>query len=160
MTGWRLGYGAGPLKALIAAMAVVQSQATSCPSSISQAAAVASADGAARRGARALPSVPGAARSGRGRAQRSQPALPRVPEGRVLHLASCEGVLGRTTPGGMLLRTDADFCAYLLREHHVAVVPWAGAGAGTATSAFRTLPLPPICRRPAHASSAPARPLF
>ncbi len=30
MTGWRLGYGAGP-KALIAAMAVVQSQATSCP---------------------------------------------------------------------------------------------------------------------------------
>ncbi len=27
------------------------------------------------------------------------------------------------TPGGMLLRTDAAFCAYLLREHHVAVVP-------------------------------------
>ena len=44
MTGWRLGYGAGP-KALIAAMAVVQSQATSCPSSISQAAAVAALTG-------------------------------------------------------------------------------------------------------------------
>eukprot|EP01035_Chromulina_nebulosa_P059700 gene59700-81691_t len=39
MTGWRVGYGAGP-RALIAAMAVVQSQTTSCPSSISQAAAI------------------------------------------------------------------------------------------------------------------------
>lgn len=47
----------------------------------------------------------------------------RVPEGAFYTFASSEGVLGRTTPGGMLLRTDADFCAYLLREHHVAVVP-------------------------------------
>ena len=47
----------------------------------------------------------------------------RVPEGAFYTFASCEGVLGRTTPGGLLLRTDADFCAYLLREHHVAVVP-------------------------------------
>ena len=47
----------------------------------------------------------------------------RVPEGAFYTFASCGGVLGRTTPGGLLLRTDADFCAYLLREHHVAVVP-------------------------------------
>ena len=40
MTGWRLGYGAGPAW-LIRAMAKVQSQTTSCPSSISQASAVA-----------------------------------------------------------------------------------------------------------------------
>ncbi len=44
MTGWRIGYAGGP-KALIKAMAVVQSQATSCPSSISQAAAVAALNG-------------------------------------------------------------------------------------------------------------------
>lgn len=44
MTGWRLGYCGGP-KALIKAMTVVQSQATSAPSSISQAAAVAALDG-------------------------------------------------------------------------------------------------------------------
>lgn len=44
MTGWRLGYGAGP-KSLIAAMAVVQSQSTSNPCSISQAAAVAALNG-------------------------------------------------------------------------------------------------------------------
>lgn len=39
MTGWRLGWGIGP-EWLVAAMAVVQSQSTSCPSSVSQAAAV------------------------------------------------------------------------------------------------------------------------
>lgn len=44
MTGWRIGYGAGP-KALIAAMAVVQSQTTSCASAISQSAAVAALTG-------------------------------------------------------------------------------------------------------------------
>ena len=31
-----------------------------------------------------------------------------LPEGAFYTFASCEGVLGRTTPGGMLLRTDAD----------------------------------------------------
>ena len=46
-----------------------------------------------------------------------------MPEGAFYTFASCEGVLGRTTPGGALLRTDADFCDYLLREFHVAVVP-------------------------------------
>mgnify|MGYP001064776978 FL=1 len=44
MTGWRIGYAGGP-KALIKAMAVIQSQATSCPSSVSQAAAVAALNG-------------------------------------------------------------------------------------------------------------------
>ena len=122
MTGWRLGYGAGP-KALIAAMAVVQSQATSCASSISQAAAVAALTG---------PQDVVAERCRAFQARRdlvvaalnASPGLRcRVPEGAFYTFASCEGVLGRTTPGGMLLRTDADFCAYLLREHHVAVVP-------------------------------------
>lgn len=122
MTGWRLGYGAGP-KALIAAMAVVQSQATSCPSSISQAAAVAALTGpqdVVRERCQAFQDrrdlVVGALNA--------SPGLRcRVPEGAFYTFASCEGVLSRTTPGGMLLRTDADFCAYLLREHHVAVVP-------------------------------------
>lgn len=122
MTGWRLGYGAGP-KALIAAMAVVQSQATSCPSSISQAAAVAALTG---------PQDVVAERCQQFQNRRdlvvaalnASPGLRcRVPEGAFYTFASCEGALGRTTPGGMLLRTDADFCAYLLREHHVAVVP-------------------------------------
>lgn len=46
MTGWRIGFAAGP-RALIRAMAVVQSQSTSCPSSVSQAAAIAALNGPA-----------------------------------------------------------------------------------------------------------------
>lgn len=46
MTDWRLGYAGGP-SALIRAMAVVQSQSTSCPSSVSQAAAIAALNGPA-----------------------------------------------------------------------------------------------------------------
>ncbi|MGV3679502.1 MAG: pyridoxal phosphate-dependent aminotransferase [Acidovorax sp.] len=122
MTGWRIGYGAGP-RALIAAMAVVQSQATSCASSISQAAAVAALNG---------PQDIVAERCREFQARRdlvvaalnASPGLRcRVPEGAFYTFASCEGVLGRTTPGGATLRSDADFCDYLLREFHVAVVP-------------------------------------
>lgn len=122
MTGWRIGYGAGP-RALIAAMAVVQSQATSCASSISQAAAVAALTG---------PQDIVAERCREFQARRdlvvaslnASPGLRcRVPEGAFYTFASCEGVLGRTTPGGATLRSDADFCDYLLREFHVAVVP-------------------------------------
>lgn len=122
MTGWRIGFGAGP-RALIAAMAVVQSQATSCASSISQAAAVAALMGPqdivkercrvfqARRDlvVASLNASPGL-------------RCP-VPEGAFYTYASCEGVLGRSTPGGVTLRTDVDFCDYLLREFLVAVVP-------------------------------------
>jgi aspartate aminotransferase len=122
MTGWRIGYGAGP-RALIAAMAVVQSQSTSCPSSISQAAAVAALDG---------PQDVVAERCRAFQARRdlvvaalnASPGLRcRVPEGAFYTFANCAGVLGRTTPDGATLRTDADFCDYLLRAHHVAVVP-------------------------------------
>ena len=122
MTGWRIGYGAAP-RALIAAMAVVQSQATSCASSISQAAAVAALNG---------PQDIVAERCREFQARRdlvvaslnASPGLRcRVPEGAFYTFTSCEGVLGRTAPGGAKLRTDADFCDYLLREFHVAVVP-------------------------------------
>ena len=44
MTGWRIGYAAGPAE-LVAAMATIQSQSTSNPCSVSQAAAVAALDG-------------------------------------------------------------------------------------------------------------------
>ncbi|WP_445288489.1 pyridoxal phosphate-dependent aminotransferase [Variovorax atrisoli] len=122
MTGWRVGYGAGP-RALIAAMAVVQSQTTSCPSSVSQAAAIEAltgpqdivaercADFQARRDfvVAALNRAPG--------------LRCRLPEGAFYTFASCAGVLGRHTHGGMLLRSDSDFCRYLLQDFEVAVVP-------------------------------------
>jgi aspartate aminotransferase len=122
MTGWRVGYGAGP-RALVAAMAVVQSQTTSCPSSISQAAAIEAltgpqdavatrrADFQARRDAvvAALNRAPGL-------------HCP-VPEGAFYTYASCAGVLGRHTRDGTRLQTDSDFCRYLLQDFEVAVVP-------------------------------------
>jgi aspartate aminotransferase len=122
MTGWRVGYGAGP-RALIAAMAVVQSQTTSCPSSISQAAAIEAltgpqdvvatrcADFQARRDVvvAALNDAPG--------------LRCRVPEGAFYTYASCAGALGKHTRSGTLLQTDSDFCRYLLQEVEVAVVP-------------------------------------
>ena len=122
MTGWRIGYGAGP-RDLVAAMAVVQSQSTSCPSSVSQAAAIEAltgsqdfiaarcADFQARRDlvVHALNVIPG--------------LHCRRPEGAFYTYASCAGVLGRSTRRGMQLQTDADFCRYLLQDFEVAVVP-------------------------------------
>lgn len=122
MTGWRVGYGAGP-RALIAAMAVVQSQSTSCPSSVSQAAAIEALTG---------PQDIVAERQRDFQARRDfvvaalnrAPGLHcRVPEGAFYTFASCAGVLGRRTRSGTLLQTDSDFCSYLLHEFEVAVVP-------------------------------------
>ncbi|MFW8636992.1 pyridoxal phosphate-dependent aminotransferase [Cribrihabitans pelagius] len=122
MTGWRLGYAAGP-KPLIDAMKVVQSQSTSHPSSIAQAAAVAALNGpqevlAERRASfqarrdlvvEALNGINGL-------------RCPR-PDGAFYTFANCEGVLGQRTPAGQVLESDANFCAYLLDSHKVAVVP-------------------------------------
>jgi aspartate aminotransferase len=122
MTGWRVGYGAGP-RALIAAMAVVQSQSTSCPSSVSQAAAIEALTG---------PQAIVAERCDDFQARRDfvvaalnrAPGLHcRVPEGAFYTFASCAGVLGRRTPRGVLLQADSDFCSYLLQDYEVAVVP-------------------------------------
>lgn len=156
MTGWRLGYGAGP-KALIAAMAVVQSQVTSCPSSVSQAAAIEALTGPqdivrercasfqARRDlvVAALDEMPGISCS--------------MPQGAFYTFASCAGVLGRRTTRGTTLHTDTDFCNYLLQDFDVAVVP--GAIFGLApyfriSYATSTVQLDEACARIAMACNA------
>ena len=127
MTGWRIGYAGGP-KALIKAMAVVQSQATSCPSSISQAAALEALTGPQdgldeqRRSFQerrdlvvsALNDIPGISC--------------RTPEGAFYTFADCSGLIGRTTPGGTHLLSDSDFTDHLLEAAHVAVVPGSAFG--------------------------------
>ncbi|HYG41681.1 MAG TPA: pyridoxal phosphate-dependent aminotransferase [Bordetella sp.] len=122
MTGWRVGYAGGP-KELIGAIAVVQSQSTSNPCSISQAAAIEALDG------------PQDVLEERRRSFQVRRDLVvdglnaidglscRRPEGAFYTYASCAGVLGRHTPAGQKLATDTDFCLYLLQEHDVAVVP-------------------------------------
>lgn len=122
MTGWRIGYAGGPSD-LVGAMATVQSQSTSCPSSISQAAAVAALTGPqdflverqrqfqSRRDMviDLLNAIDGI-RCG-------------VPEGAFYVFPTCVGLLGRRTPDGHQINSDTDFCAYLLSEAQVAVVP-------------------------------------
>jgi len=122
MTGWRLGYGAGP-RELIAAIAVVQSQSTSNPCSVTQAAAIEALNGPQDVLAERRESF----RRRRDLVVDALNAIPgircRRPEGAFYTYANCAGVLGKTTPGGRRLETDTDFCAWLLDEHDVAVVP-------------------------------------
>ena len=127
MTGWRIGYAAGP-EVLIKAMAVIQSQSTSCPSSISQAAALAALDG---------PQDFLASRTASFQARRdfvvaALNAIPgitcRSPEGAFYTFANCGGLIGQRTPQGQTLTTDRDFCAWLLETAHVATVPGAAFG--------------------------------
>ncbi|KFE50517.1 pyridoxal phosphate-dependent aminotransferase [Pseudomonas syringae] len=122
MTGWRVGFGAGPL-ALIKAMNLIQSQSTSHTSSISQAAAVAALDGA-------MDFLPRFIDSFRQRRDRVVAALQAiegltcdVPQGAFYAFPGCMGLLGSRDPQGNLIETDADLAMYILRSVGVAVVP-------------------------------------
>jgi len=121
MTGWRIGYGGGPVE-LIKAMAKVQSQSTSNPSSISQAAAVEALSG---------PQDYIAERSAIFKERRDTvlemlndcPGLHcHKPEGAFYVYPSCAGVIGKRTPAGGEIRGDGDFVTYLLDQVGVAAV--------------------------------------
>lgn len=121
MTGWRIGYAAGP-KALIKAMASVQSHSTSNPSSVSQAAALAALNGdlgflkerndvfKARRDM--VVDMLNAA----------QGITCHKPEGAFYVYPSCAGCIGKVTAQGKVIKSDDDFATYLLEEEGVAVV--------------------------------------
>jgi aspartate aminotransferase len=113
MTGWRIGYAGGP-KELMRNMAKLQSQSTSNPCSISQAAAVEALTGPQEY-------VHLRAREFEERRNVVVPLLNaapglrcRMPEGAFYAFPSCAGVLGRKTPAGKLLETEQDFALYLL----------------------------------------------
>lgn len=127
MTGWRIGYAGGP-EALIKAMAVIQSQSTSCPSSISQAAAVEALAGTQEIvKARALDFQARRDLVVKGLNNIDGIKCP-TPEGAFYTFANCAGVLNKRTPQGALLKTDADFCDFLLEHYDVAVVPGSAFG--------------------------------
>jgi len=121
MTGWRIGYAAGP-KDLIKAIAKVQSQSTSNPSSISQAAAVEALNG---------PQDFIAAHNAVYKERRdlvvemlnAAPGLScHRPEGAFYVYPSCAGAIGRKTPQGKTIASDDDFVTYLLEAEGVAAV--------------------------------------
>ena len=127
MTGWRIGF-AGGASWLIKAMAKLQSQSTSNPCSIAQAAAVAALNGPqdflAERAA--------AFQSRRDLVvamlnQSDGISCPR-PEGAFYVYPSIAGVIGRTTPKGQVISSDEAFVTYLLDDARVAAVQGAAFG--------------------------------
>ncbi|MES2186289.1 MAG: pyridoxal phosphate-dependent aminotransferase [Pseudomonadota bacterium] len=121
MTGWRIGYGAGPAE-LIKPMVKLQSQSTSNPSSIAQAAAV-----EALRGPQGYIRERTAIFQQRRDAVVQQlNAIPGVschmPEGAFYVFPSCQQLLGRKTPEGKVLESSNDFVLYLLDSEGLAVL--------------------------------------
>ncbi len=129
MTGWRIGYAGGP-KQLIKAMATIQSQSTSNPTTISQWAALEALNGP-------QDFIPRNAEIFRQRRdlvvsmlnQAKGLSCPR-PEGAFYVFPSCEGTMGRTSAGGRKLASDDDFVTALLEEEGVAVVQGSAFGMG------------------------------
>lgn len=127
MTGWRIGYAGGP-KELIKAISKIQSQSTSNPSSISQAAAV----GALNGDQSFLNERNEAFKERRNLVVKllneCEGISCHTPEGAFYIYASCAGCMGKTTPDGKTLSTDEDFVTYLLENVGVAAVHGAAFG--------------------------------
>jgi aspartate aminotransferase len=121
MTGWRIGYAAGP-RDLIQAMVTIQGQSTSNAASISQWAAVAALTGPQDY-------ILDAARAFLRRRDLVVEMLNRAPgiqcptpEGAFYVYPSIAGLIGAATPEGRVIATDEDFCRELLEAEGVAVV--------------------------------------
>jgi aspartate aminotransferase len=128
MTGWRIGYTAGPLP-LIKAMSKIQGQSTSNPTHISQLATLAALTGpqdcvAMMRKAfderrvemvKQLRAIPG--------------VTCREPKGAFYAFPDVSAFVGKKTPEGSILDDDVQLCDWLVEVHKVAVVPGSGFGA-------------------------------
>lgn len=122
MTGWRIGYGAGP-KALIGGMTKVQSQISSGACSIAQAAAAAALNGP-QDDVRRFCAAFEARRDLVVRQIAEIDGLTLDPPGGALYgLIGCAGLIGARTPDGQTIETDADVTAFLLKAAGVAAVP-------------------------------------
>jgi aspartate aminotransferase len=129
MTGGRLGYGVGPTP-LIAAMNKLQSQTSSCPSSISQAAAVAALNGD-QSFVRDSVEVYRKRRDAAVEGLNAINGLSVAPaEGAFYAYVNCSGVIGKTTQAGTVIENDQDFTLYLLDAARVAVIQGSAYGLG------------------------------
>ncbi|MFJ4345499.1 pyridoxal phosphate-dependent aminotransferase [Pseudomonas sp. NPDC089401] len=127
MTGYRLGYAAGP-KDLIVAMNKTQSQTTTCPSSISQLAAAAALNGP-------QDFVRDANREYQARGElvvRGLAQIPglqlQMPQGAFYAFPEVSAFIGKRTPDGQVISNDTELSAYLLRVGKVATVPGSAFG--------------------------------
>ena len=127
MTGWRLGYAAGP-KDLTKVLNKMQSQSTTCPSSITQTAAA-----AALNGPQDFVTTAVAEYKARGElVAKGFGAIPglevRAPEGAFYLFPKCEAYIGKTAPDGTVIANDTALASYLLTQGKVATVPGAAFG--------------------------------
>lgn len=121
MTGWRIGYGAGPVE-LIKAMAKVQSQSTSNPCSISQYAAVEALNGPQDFIAERAKVFEERRDLVVGMLNQATGLSCPMPEGAFYVYPSCTGCIGKKTPEGKVIENDFDFVSALLETEGVAVV--------------------------------------
>ena len=156
MTGWRVGWGAGPLP-LIKAMNTVQSQSTTHTSSISQAAAVAALTGPQDF----IPKNNEIFRQRRDLVVAMLNEAPGLqcptPEGAFYVYPSCAGVIGKKTAGGKTIATDDDFITYLLEAEGIAAVQGSAFGLSPyfrVSYATATSVLEEVCRRIQRACAA------
>ncbi len=121
MTGWRLGYCAGPVE-VVGAINKLQSHMSSCPSSISQAAAVEALSGDQSFVATAADSY----RARRDLVVERVNAIPGLRalagDGAFYVFVDCSGVIGARTPSGTVIDSDDVFVAYLLEQGGVATI--------------------------------------
>jgi aspartate aminotransferase len=128
MTGWRIGYAAGPAD-LIKAMGKVQSQLSSGPNMVAQYAAAAALNGP-RTEVDAFIQAYEHRRNLAGAALQSVAGLAlKLPDGAFYLFPSCHGLLGRKTANGTVIDSDTAFASELLGQEGVAVVPGSAFGA-------------------------------
>lgn len=126
MTGWRIGWAAGPEK-LITAMADYQSQSTGSPSSISQHALLAALKSCEPDIAEVVKTLIARKVSGM-KALASVPQFKVAdPQGAFYFWVDVRACLGKTYQG-QLIRTSKDFCDVLLQKFFVATVPGSECG--------------------------------
>jgi aspartate aminotransferase len=121
MTGWRIGYAAGPTE-IIKAIAKIQSQSTTNPSSISQAAAVEALNGT-------QDFIKERAIAFQERRDFVVNSLNKIkgieclnPDGAFYVFPSCKGLIGKKDSSGNVFKTDTDFVQSLLENSGIAVV--------------------------------------
>jgi len=128
MTGWRIGYTAGPLP-LIKAMAKIQGQSTSNPTHISQVAALAALTGPQE----CVAEMRAAFDERRVEMVRLLRAIPgvqcREPKGAFYAFPDLSAFVGKKSPEGSILDDDVQLCDWLVEVGKVAIVPGSGFGA-------------------------------
>ncbi|MFE2422328.1 aspartate transaminase [Streptomyces hokutonensis] len=128
MTGWRIGYGVGSAD-LVTAINTLQSQTSSCPSSVSQAAAAAALTGP-QDFVQETVRVYRARRDETVKLVNDVPQLScTIPDGGFYLLVNCQAAIGQFTPAGTRIENDEDFALHLLDSRQVAVIHGAAYGA-------------------------------